>query len=201
MTCLLLAFCRTCLLLLSLQAVSVCCGTLRTPSSSSSLCAVPARKGFHLDGPETALHPASRGRWSGRGRGWAVPSRLCRRLLTQQPTPRRGRYIEFASFLYLRRKWAHVRRDFAVPGGWFGAVLITIPKVGLISWLCYTASATSWIVVGITNGASPGAACAQGRGPSCAADCSAVCVCARSCVINPFSSGFGCCAASQPLSW
>lgn len=64
-----------------------------------------------------------------------------------------GLYIEFASFLWLRHKWAHVHRFFKVPWGWFGAILITIPKVGLITWLCVTADATTWEVATVINGA------------------------------------------------
>ncbi len=43
-----------------------------------------------------------------------------------------------------------MRRYYEVPYGWPGAIGITIPKLGMISWLCATADLYSWIVVLVT---------------------------------------------------
>jgi hypothetical protein len=61
-------------------------------------------------------------------------------------------YIEFASFLWLRRKWPDVPRGYKFPWGWPGAWLITIPKLAVILMVTVTAHAFSWYTFAAVNG-------------------------------------------------
>ena len=83
----------------------------------------------------------------------------CLVLMFEDPSTQGVRlYLEFFSFLWLRKKWAHVPRFYKVPGGWWGAWAITIPKFGLITWMCATADWMTWKVTLIINGTATVAA-------------------------------------------
>jgi amino acid transporter len=45
--------------------------------------------------------------------------------------------LEFAAFLVLRQKYRNMRRPYRVPGGWFGAALITAGPVIFTVWLAW----------------------------------------------------------------
>jgi len=59
-----------------------------------------------------------------------------------------GLILEFASFLYLKVTNPQMSRPFAVPGGVFGAILISIPKVIIITMNLASSSRNTWLVCG-----------------------------------------------------